>query len=66
MFLGDLAKVLDYKPFEMLLKLENLFKDEFDRISHYDLMFYSEITKDLLTVFNKVDSKIYNEELGTE
>lgn len=50
----------------MLLKLENLFKEEFDRISHYDLMFYSEITKDLLTVFNKVDTKIHSEELGTE
>lgn len=46
-----MAAILDYKPIEMVHKLDALFREEFDRISHYDLVFYAEITKDLLTVF---------------
>jgi hypothetical protein len=34
----EISPVLDYKPIEMLEKLENLYLQEFDRISHYDLM----------------------------
>ena len=39
----------------MLNKMEYLLKQEFDSMSHYDLMFYSEISKDLLKVFGTKD-----------
>ncbi len=55
LFIADIAKILTYKPLELIAKLEILFEREFDRISYYDLMFYSEMTKDLLTVFNDKD-----------
>lgn len=66
LFMEKFVPILDYKPFELLQKLENLFTEEFDRISHYDLMFYSEICKDLQSVYSKVDSKLYQEELGIQ
>ena len=59
---GELEKILeqmvpifDYKPIQMLNKMEFLLEQEFDRISHYDLMFYSEMSKDLLKIFAKRD-----------
>lgn len=39
----------------MLNKMEFLLKQEFDRISHYDLMFYSEMSKDLYRLFGTRD-----------
>ena len=51
----DIIKVLNYRPLEMTQKLEKIFKEEFDRISFYDLMMYSEVSKDLLNVFNERD-----------
>lgn len=63
-FIGDLAKILNYKPLEMTNKLEKIFVEEFDRISFYDLMYYSEITKDLLNVFNAKDAAIIKKELS--
>lgn len=66
LFINDLTFILDYKPIEMILKIESLFRQEFDRISHYDLMFYAEITKDLLTVFKDVDAKIHAKELAVQ
>ena len=41
----------------MLDKMEELLKSEFDRISHYDLMFYSEMSKDLIQIFDKKDEE---------
>ncbi len=58
-----MAAILDYKPIEMVHKLDALFREEFDRISHYDLVFYAEITKDLLTVFKETDEKNRAQEL---
>jgi hypothetical protein len=39
----------------MLNKMEVLLNAEFDRISHYDLMFYSEMSKDLIRLFGDRD-----------
>jgi hypothetical protein len=60
----DITKILNYKPLEMTQKLEKIFREEFDRISFYDLMMYSEVSKDLLNVFNERDSEIIKKELG--
>ena len=40
----SMGPILNYKPIEMIEKLENLFISEFDKISHYDLVLYSEMT----------------------
>ena len=39
--------VLNYKPIELTVKLRELVKKEGDAISPFDMMFYSEVTKDL-------------------
>jgi hypothetical protein len=64
LFIGSIAKILSYKPLELIAKLEILFEREFDRISYYDLMFYSEMTKDLLTVFSEKDKQILESQLS--
>jgi hypothetical protein len=48
----------------MIQKLEKVFVEEFDRISFYDLMFYSEISKDLLNVFSAKDAATIKKELS--
>ena len=55
LFIKHLASIMNYKPLELATKLGLVFEKEFDRISYYDLMFYSEMTKDLLTVFSEKD-----------
>jgi hypothetical protein len=62
-FIGDLVQVLNYKPLEMVTKLEKVISEEFDRISFYDLMFYSEVSRDLLKVFDEKDAAIIKREL---
>jgi hypothetical protein len=42
-----------------------VFTEEFDRISFYDLMFYSEVSKDLLNVFSSRDIATIRKELST-
>lgn len=49
--------IFNYKPVEMLDRLETLLNNEFDRISHYDLLFYSEMTKDMLSMYKEQDEK---------
>ena len=39
----------------MLDKMEQLLQQDFAQISHYDLMFYSEMSKDLLRLFGPRD-----------
>lgn len=56
LFIERMVTILAYEPIQLLDKLQELFNQEFSRISHYDLIFYSEITKDLLTVFDEKDS----------
>jgi hypothetical protein len=62
----DIIKVLNYKPLEMAQKLEKIFKEEFDKISFYDLMMYSEVSKDLLHVFDDKDKETIKKELGVQ
>lgn len=50
----------------MAQKLERVFVNEFDRISFYDLMMYSEVAKDLLLVFKERDQEIVKRELGVQ
>ena len=57
--------IFNYKPIQMLDKMEGLLRSEFDRISHYDLMFYSEMSKDLLTIFKKKDEECQVKALRT-
>lgn len=40
----------------MLNKMEFLLQQEFDNLNHYDLMFYSELSKDLFRIFNERDA----------
>ena len=54
--LPEMVPIFDYKPIQMLNKMEGLLHQDFDRISHYDLMFYSEMSKDLLKLFASRDS----------
>lgn len=65
-FIGDLAKILNYKPLELSHKLETIFTEEFERISFYDLMFYSEVSKDLLNVFSARDIATIKKELAVQ
>ena len=54
--LPEMVPIFDYKPIQMLNKMEGLLHQDFDRISHYDLMFYSEMSKDLLKLFASRDA----------
>ena len=55
--LPHMEPIFNYKPIQMLDKMEALLKSEFDRISHYDLMFYSEMSKDLVKIFKQKDEE---------
>lgn len=53
--LPEMMPIFNYKPVEMLDKLETLLVSEFDKISHYDLMFYAEMTRDMLGMYKEKD-----------
>lgn len=55
--LPEMMPIFSYKPVEMIEKLEKLLVSEFDKISHYDLMFYAEITRDMLGMYKEKDEK---------
>lgn len=65
-FIDDIVKILNYKPLEMITKMETVITQEFDRISFYDLMFYSEVSRDLLKVFDERDAATVKRELTTQ
>ena len=65
-FIDDIATIMNYKPLEMAQKLEKIFTEEFERISFYDLMMYSEVSKDLLNVFKDRDQVIIKRELAVQ
>jgi len=46
-YIGKLVTILNYKPLELTTKLRALIKQEASAIGPYDMMFYSEVTKDL-------------------
>ena len=66
LIIGHIATILNYKPFELATKLEAVFREEFDRISHYNLLYYADITKELLVIFNEKDEAIQQKEIGNE
>jgi hypothetical protein len=55
--LPEMMPIFSYKPVEMIDKLEKLLISEFDKISHYDLMFYAEMTRDMLGMYKEKDQK---------
>jgi len=55
--LPQMMPLFNYKPVEMLDRIQTLLTNEFDRISHYDLLFYSEMTKDMLSMYKDQDEK---------
>lgn len=50
-----MVPIFNYRPIEKLEKLEELLESEFEKISHYELMYYAEISKDLFGVFDEKD-----------
>ena len=65
-FIDDIATIMNYKPLEMAQKLEKIFLEEFERISFYDLMMYSEVSKNLLNVFKDRDMAVVKRELAVQ
>jgi len=54
-FIPHVTQVFNYQAIERLDKLESLLEQEFDKISHYELMYFSEITKGLTGTFDERD-----------
>lgn len=65
-FIDDIATIMNYKPLELAQKLEKIFLEEYERISFYDLMMYSEVSKDLLLVFKDRDLAVVKRELAVQ
>jgi hypothetical protein len=61
--LPEMMPIFNYKPVEMLDKLEKLLVSEFEKISHYDLMFYAEMTRDMLGMYKDKDQKCIKQSL---
>ena len=57
--------ILNYKPVELTVKLRAMIKKEASVIGPYDMMFYSEVTKDLSKLLDEKDQQIYQSELQT-
>ena len=64
--LPEMMPIFNYKPVEMLEKVEKLFIAEFDKISHYDLMFYAEMTRDMLGMYSDKDAKCIKQILNLQ
>lgn len=62
-FIGKLVVILDYRPVELAVKLRATIKKEASVIGPYDMMFYSEVTKDLLRLLDEKDTQIQTHEL---
>ena len=56
--LANVEPLINYKPIQMLDKFEQLLNQEFETISHYDLMAYADLTKGLLKMYDSSDEKI--------
>lgn len=48
-----MSKIFNYQALERLDHLEALLVAEFDKIGHYDLMHFSEVTKGLIGTFDQ-------------
>ena len=62
-YAGKLVTILNYKPLELTTKLRSLIKQEAAAIGAYDIMFYSEVTKDLYKLLNDKDDEIAKKEI---
>lgn len=54
-FIQHMVPIFNYRPIEKLEKLEELLESEFEKISHYELMYYAGISKDIFGVFDEKD-----------
>jgi hypothetical protein len=57
-FIHKLVVILNHTPLEHAEELKRVVTEEARAIGHYDLMFYSEVTKDLLQIFKSKDEFI--------
>ena len=64
-FIHHLVTVLNHKPVEQAEELRRVVTEEGNAIGHYDLMFYSEVTKDLASVLKEKDETVVNAEIKT-
>jgi len=64
-YIGQLVTILNYKPIELTTKLRALVKQEASAIGPYDMMFYSEVTKDLGKLLTDKDVEIAKNEIQT-
>ena len=64
-YIGKLVTILNYKPLELTTKLRALIKQEASAIGPYDMMFYSEVTKDLQRLLTDKDQEIAKNEIQT-
>jgi hypothetical protein len=62
-FIGELVALLNYRPVELAVKLQETVEREASAIGPYDMMFYSEVTKDLLKLLDGKDAEILRREL---
>ena len=61
LYISHMKPVFNYKAIEMLDKMEALFRTgTLDRVPHYELTFFAEMTKDLLKVFHPKDKAIFD------
>jgi hypothetical protein len=64
-YIGRLVTILNYKGVEHAVKLRALVKKAASGVGHYEMMFYSEVSKDLLKLLEPKDDEIQSQELQT-
>ena len=64
-YIGRFVTLLDYKPVELAVKLRALIEKEARAIGPYDMMFYSEVSKDLQKLLGGKDEEIARHEIET-
>lgn len=61
--LANVEPLINYKPIQMLDKFEQLLNQEFETISHYDLMAYSDLSKGLVKMYDSSDEDLIKKAL---
>jgi len=54
-YIEKLVDVLNYKPIELTVKVREMIRKNSSVIGPYDLMFFSEVTKDLSKLLDSKD-----------
>lgn len=57
-YIDKLMLLLNSRPLELAVKMKDLIKKEASSIGIYDMMFYSEMSKDLMNLFSEKDQEI--------